>query len=60
MIPNKTLHEDLGIQSTTNSINKTFQKLYNKLDIRNQEEFLKYVPRTRLEYHFNHPNEMIY
>lgn len=59
-ITNKKLHEDLGIDSTTKSINRTYEKLFIKLQARNQEIFNSTVPGTKLEYFYNHPADMIY
>ena len=59
-ISNKKLHEDLEINSTTYTINKTFHKLYEKLETRNDRLFDSLVPGTRIQDIYNNPFTMQY
>ena len=59
-LTNRKLHEDLEINSTTFTINKTFHNLYLKLETRNDGLFLPLVPGTKIEEIFNNPYDMQY
>ena len=59
-ITNKKLHDDLKINSTTFSINKTFHNLYEKLKNRGDGLFTSLVPGTKIEEIYNRPFEMQY
>ena len=59
-IPNKKLHEDLEINSTTYTINKTFHNLYEKIETRNDGLFDSLIPGTRIQDIYNNPFPMQY
>ena len=60
LISNKRLHEDLSLNLTTFTINKSFQNLLDEMDFRNGELFNSLTPNTKLEYIYNNPNEKTY
>ena len=59
-ISNITLHRDLNLPSTTQTIYKTFHKHYKKLNDRGQHIFYSLTPYSRLENLFHNPPNDVY